>query len=188
MTHRVSRMGFAAACAVATGALLWALPVATAVASSHREAPLITEMPKVDGTNFYMFRGYESGRETYMTFFANWPPLQDSYGGPSYFQLNPAALYEIQIDKMGRQGGHHVSIPVQDTLQNSSVTVGGQSFPLPLINIDPISVSNLQNLNPVGAYTLDVMRESRRSNQKQALLRLRYNKCMQTPDFFSLTA
>lgn len=176
MTHRVRRAGIAAVCAAATGALLSALPVATAVASSHREAP-ITEMPKVDGTDFYMFNSYESGRDAYVTFIVNWLPLQD-YGGPSYFQLDPAALYEIQIDNMGRQGGHHVSIPVQDTLQNSSVTVGGQSFPLPLINIGPISVSNLQNLNAVETYSLDVMRGSRRSDQKQALLQLRYNKCI----------
>ena len=27
-----------------------------AFASSHREAPFITQMPKVDGTDFYMFR------------------------------------------------------------------------------------------------------------------------------------
>ena len=29
-------------------------------ASSHREAPFITTSPKVDGTDFYMFRSYES--------------------------------------------------------------------------------------------------------------------------------
>ena len=28
-------------------------------ASSHREAPSITTMPKVDGTDFYMFNSYE---------------------------------------------------------------------------------------------------------------------------------
>ena len=27
--------------------------------SSHREAPGITKTPKVDGTDFYMFRSYE---------------------------------------------------------------------------------------------------------------------------------
>ncbi len=32
-------------------------------ASSHREAPFIAENPKVDGTDFYMFRSYEAGRE-----------------------------------------------------------------------------------------------------------------------------
>ena len=50
-THRSRWAAFAAA----------ALPFA-ALASSHREAPFITEHPKVDGTDFYMFRSYESGR------------------------------------------------------------------------------------------------------------------------------
>ena len=33
-----------------------------ALASSHREAPFITTRPKVDGTDFYMFSSYETGR------------------------------------------------------------------------------------------------------------------------------
>ena len=40
----------------ATVALLAVLSVGVATASSHREAPFITEMPKVDATDFYMFR------------------------------------------------------------------------------------------------------------------------------------
>ena len=71
------------------------------VASSHREAPFITELPKVDGSDFYMFRSYESGREGYVTFIANYLPLQDAYGGPNYFALDPDALYEIHVDNNG---------------------------------------------------------------------------------------
>ena len=36
-----------------------------ALASSHREAPFIAGAPKVDGTDFYMFRSYASGRTAY---------------------------------------------------------------------------------------------------------------------------
>lgn len=32
-----------------------------AAASSHREAPAIAGQPRVDGTDFYMFRSYEPG-------------------------------------------------------------------------------------------------------------------------------
>ena len=39
-----------------------ALAASAAFASSHREAPFITAMPKVDATDFYMFRSYETGR------------------------------------------------------------------------------------------------------------------------------
>ena len=72
----------AAAVAVACAA-----PAASA--SSHREAPFITEHPKVDGTDFYMFRSYEPGRDGYVTLIANYLPLQDPYGGPNYFTLDP---------------------------------------------------------------------------------------------------
>jgi hypothetical protein len=72
-----------------------------ATASSHREAPLITEMPKVDGTDFYMFRSYESSRSGFVTLIANYYPLQDPFGGPNYFLLDPAARHDINIDNDG---------------------------------------------------------------------------------------
>ena len=72
-----------------------------ATASSHREAPFIAEHPKVDGTDFYMFRSYESGRSGYVTLVANYLPLQDAYGGPNYFTLDPDAVYDIHIDNDG---------------------------------------------------------------------------------------
>ena len=60
--------------------------VTAAQASSHREAPSITTTPKVDATDFYMFKSYEAGRDGYVTLIANYLPLQDAYGGPNYFR------------------------------------------------------------------------------------------------------
>src|ERR1700690_931984 len=90
-----------AICVIAlVGAALTTAP-SRATASSHREAPLITEMPKVDGTDWYMFRSYETGRSDYVTMVANYSPLQDPFGGPNYFLLDPAALYDMKIDNNG---------------------------------------------------------------------------------------
>jgi hypothetical protein len=72
-----------------------------ATKSSHREAPLNTEMPKVDATDFYMFSSYQFGRSDYVTLIANYIPLQDGYGGPNYFTMDPDALYEIHVDNDG---------------------------------------------------------------------------------------
>ncbi|OYU92434.1 MAG: hypothetical protein CFE45_23285, partial [Burkholderiales bacterium PBB5] len=87
------------------------LPIAAAMAllaagspsqaSSHREAPSITTTPKVDASDFYLFNSYEAGRSGYVTMIANYLPLQDGYGGPNYFALDPNALYEIHIDNNG---------------------------------------------------------------------------------------
>ena len=91
-TFRRTRQAAAAALCLGLG---------LAMASSHREAPFITTAPKVDGTDFYMFRSYEPNRAGYVTLIANYLPLQDAYGGPNYFAMDPNALYEIHIDNNG---------------------------------------------------------------------------------------
>ena len=37
---------------------------------------------------------------------ANYLPLQDPYGGPNYFAMDPNALYEIHIDNDGDAKEH----------------------------------------------------------------------------------
>ena len=177
MTHRVGRAGFAAVCAAATGALLWALPMATAVASSHREAPLITEMPKVDGTDWYMFNSYEPGREAYVTMIANYQPLQAPYGGPNYFLMDPEALYEFHIDNTG-DGKEDITFQFRfkNTLKDLTVPSGGKTISIPLINIGPISGSNPPTLNIAETYTLDVVRGGRRAGTRQSVSDAGYSK------------
>src|SRR5690348_15400726 len=109
MRHRSRPAAVAAATGVAkaaTVAAATALAISMAIpgsawASSHREAPFITTQPKVDASDFYMFRSYEPGRAGYVTLIANYLPLQDAYGGPNFFTLDPEALYEIHIDNNG---------------------------------------------------------------------------------------
>src|SRR4249920_3977826 len=72
-----------------------------AVASSHREAPAIAGMPRVDATDFYMFRSYEPGRSAYVTFLANYIPFQDPQGGPNFYNMDENAIYKINIDTNG---------------------------------------------------------------------------------------
>jgi hypothetical protein len=57
------------------GVIVMFAPMRSADASSHREASLITTMPKVDGTDFYMFRSNESGRDGFVTIVADYQPL-----------------------------------------------------------------------------------------------------------------
>jgi hypothetical protein len=58
-------------------------------------------MPRVDSTDFYMFRSYEPRRQAFVTLIANYIPLQAPYGGPNYFTLDNDAIYEIHIDNTG---------------------------------------------------------------------------------------
>ncbi|MFO0774679.1 MAG: DUF4331 domain-containing protein [Nitrospiraceae bacterium] len=146
-----------------------------AQASSHREAPFITEMPKVDGTDFYMFRSYEAGRQDYVTLIANYLPLQAPYGGPNYFQLDPEALYEIHIDNNGdAKEDLTFQFRFKSALQDITVPVGpsGQTknISIPLINVGPVSSGNMQAQNVSETYTLDIVRGNRRTGQRQSIV------------------
>src|SRR6478609_4739175 len=96
-----------------------------AQAASHREAPMITQYPKVDNTDTYVFRSYETGREGYVVFIANYVPLQDAYGGPNYFQMDPDAVYEVHIDNNGdAREDLTFSFRFTNTQRNTTLNIG----------------------------------------------------------------
>ncbi len=151
-------------------AVLLGLGSTGAQASSHRGAPLITGLPKVDATDFYMFRSYEPGREDYVTLLANYLPLQDAYGGPNYFRLDPTALYEIHIDN---DGDAQEDITFQFRFRNlySGVTlsVGGEDVEIPLTQAGPITSVQAETLNVKERYSVSVVTGGRRSGSRQAV-------------------
>lgn len=139
-------------------------------ASSHREAPLITTMPKTDGTDFYMFRSYESGRDGFVTIVANYLPLQDPFGGPNYFELDPDAIYEIHIDNVGDAQPHITfQFKFTNTLQDLAVSIGGIDIEVPLINIGPIIVGDSSNLNVIQTYTAGVIIGNKKNAKPSAI-------------------
>jgi len=135
-------------------------------ASSHREAPFITTAPKVDGTDFYMFRSYESGRSDFVTIIANYLPLQDAYGGPNYFSLDPNALYEIHIDN---DGDAEPDLTFQFRFSNRlagngagvSLNIGGKSVGIPLIQAGPVSNPHDAALQLNETFTVSLVRNER---------------------------
>ncbi|MDV3504426.1 DUF4331 domain-containing protein [Marinobacter sp. M-5] len=143
------------------------LTAGTASASSHREAPFITEVPKVDGTDFYMFRSYEPGRADFVTLIANYLPLQDAYGGPNYFDLDEDAIYEIHIDNSGNaQEDITFQFQMEDILNDIQLDIGGEMVSVPLKNIG--DASNNANVQMRQDYTVTVIRGDRRSGTRQA--------------------
>jgi Domain of unknown function (DUF4331) len=131
-----------------------------AMASSHREGPLITEMPKCDATDFYMFNSYETGREGYVTIIANYQPFQTSYGGPNFFSMDPDALYSIRLDNDG-DGKEDLSFNFRFKVEprNLSLNIGGKDVPVALYNIGAIGPGANQNgnLNVLETYTVDLI-------------------------------
>lgn len=150
---------------IATGLL--ALVSAAAMASSHREAPSITTTPKADGTDFYMFRSYETNRSNFIKLIANYQPLQDGYGGPNYFSMDPNALYEIHIDNDGdAQEEITFQFNFRNNLRDLSQMIGTESVSIPLIQQGPVNTVGSSNLNLNETYTLTVVRDGRRNNNR----------------------
>ena len=68
-------------------------------ASSHREAPLISEDPTADNTDLYAFRSPD--KPDTLTIIANWIPGEDPAAGPNYYTFSQTARYLIYIDRNG---------------------------------------------------------------------------------------
>jgi len=162
--------GLALACALAT------LPAlhGTALASSHREAPSITNTPKVDGTDFYMFRSYGNATldDGYVTMIANYQPLQDAYGGPNYFKMDPNALYEIHIDNNG-DAREDISFQFRfrNTLADVKVPAGSPpaQVSIPLTQAGALSAVNAPLSNVREQFSVDIVRGDRRTGAKAAI-------------------
>ena len=74
-------------------AALW---TGSAIAASHREAPLIANDPAADNTDFYMFRSWTDPSK--VVFILNVIPGQEPGAGPNYFNFADDVLYKINVD------------------------------------------------------------------------------------------
>ncbi len=137
-------------------------------ASSHREAPFITEFPKVDGTDFYLFNSYETGKSDFVTVIANYQPLQQAYGGPNFFSLDPEAYYEIHFVNNGdAKEDLTFQFQVMNKSNDISLDIGGQMVAVPFLNVGQIGPAITDNMstNVIETYTAKVIRGNRRSGK-----------------------
>lgn len=142
---------------------IFAFCQAPSLASSYREAPQITHTPKVDGTDLYAFRSYETGREGFITIIANYNPIQNTAGGPNFFTLDENALYDIKIDNDGDGKEDHsfrfqFSNNLIDDGPGQSLIVNNEKLSLPLINVDNFTAADQSNRARSSSYSIDYIR------------------------------
>src|SRR3954451_8698507 len=83
----------------AVGVCLVGGSVYLGVASSHREAPLISADPLADNTDTYAFVSPDAPNT--VTLIANWIPLEAAGGGPNFYNFGVDDLCRINVDNDG---------------------------------------------------------------------------------------
>ncbi|MEX2421648.1 MAG: DUF4331 domain-containing protein, partial [Actinomycetota bacterium] len=86
----------AAAVSLAVVAGLFALAPLTGGASSHREAPLVSEDPQIDTTDVWAF--VSPDQPDSVSLIASWLPFQEPAGGPNFYAWADGVKYSINID------------------------------------------------------------------------------------------
>lgn len=77
------------------------------IASSHREAPLISDDPLADNTDLYCFRSPEDPNR--IIIMANYIPLELPMGGPNYNTFGQDINYEIHIKNNAATTGDDIT-------------------------------------------------------------------------------
>ena len=97
---------FTIICLMIMIALVGIVSYKSIVASSHREAPLISNDPLADNTDLYAFRSPDDTNT--VTIIANYIPLELPEGGPNYATFGKNIRYEIHVDNNSATKGDDI--------------------------------------------------------------------------------
>ncbi|MFM9945877.1 MAG: DUF4331 family protein [Bacteroidia bacterium] len=87
-------------------ATLFLINSSVMMASSHREAPLISSDPVADNTDLYAFRSPDN--PNMITIIANYIPFELPQGGPNWSSFGENVRYEINIDNDASKPGPEI--------------------------------------------------------------------------------
>ena len=76
-------------------------------ASSHREAPMISNDPLADNCDVYAFRSPNNMNK--VTLIATYVPMQFPHGGPNYYSFGENIRYEIHVDNNVSTAGDDIT-------------------------------------------------------------------------------
>jgi hypothetical protein len=159
-----ARSGSRALGALGVAAVLACAMLTPAGASSHREAPLITEDPVADNTDVYAF--VSPDKPDTVTLISNWIPLEVPAGGPNFYNFGEDVLYMVHIDNNGDA--------VADITYEwrFSTQLNNPDNPVPntfLYNTGPITSLDDPDWNIKQTYSLSVVVDGKRTQLGKAL-------------------
>ncbi|WP_027303216.1 DUF4331 domain-containing protein [Rudanella lutea] len=101
-------------------AVLAYLPLSQAFASSHREAPLISNDPLADNTDVYAFKSPTNAER--IVLIANYIPFEDPNGGPNWYTFGENIRYEIHVKNNASTPGDDITYRFTFTKVNEDPT------------------------------------------------------------------
>jgi len=122
-------------------------------ASSHREAPLISEDPVADNTDTYAFVSPDNPDT--VTLVANWIPFELPPGGPNFNKFGDDVLYKINVDNDG-----DATADVVYEWRFKTTVANPDTF---LYNTGPVESLDDEDLNVKQTYTLTEVRDGERT-------------------------
>ena len=148
---------------------------ATALAASHREAPLVALDPAADITDVYAFVSYDQanlnrapeGRK--VTFIMNVVPGQEPGAGPNYFAFDDSVRYQFIVDNDKSGGGlddlvYEVKFRTQVTNPNQFIRPVAGVGPLPPVTA--LEGKGAKGLASIQRYTVTELRNCQWSDSK----------------------
>jgi hypothetical protein len=155
------------------GVALLLTAVTPSWSASHREAPNVTKLRKVDNTDVYAFRSYEPDRAGFVTLIANFQPDQEPGGGPNYYTLDDDALYEIMIDSNGDAVEDTTfQFDINNSLRGGRgkvINAGGKTLPIALRHDGQVTEVNDPNLGEVERFAVFQVKGDRRSGARNRI-------------------
>ena len=136
------RASLTAAVSISLTAMLATTVIGTnpagSLASSHREAPLISQDPTADNTDTYAF--ISPDRPDSVTLIGVWIPGELPQGGPNFYKFGDDVVYRLNVDNVGDAKPHiiyeftfHTTIQNPETfLYNTGKVI---SLTSPLLNV-----------------------------------------------------
>jgi hypothetical protein len=115
------------------------------LASSHREAPLISRDPSADNTDTYAF--VSPDRPDTVTLIGSWIPGQLPQAGPYYYGFADDVVYELHVDNIGDARAHITYRFTFETAIGNDATF--------LYNTGPIESLDDPDLNLWQTYTVE---------------------------------
>lgn len=89
-------------------------------ASSHREAPLISNDPLADNTDLYAFKSPTNAEN--IVLIANYIPFQHPAGGPNWYSFGERIRYEVHVDNNAATPGSDIIYRFTFEKQNEDPT------------------------------------------------------------------